>query len=506
MHPLLIETAADLDAAACLEVADGRMLDLAPGMLAALRTRRDGLLERLASGGDVYGVTTGMGAASTIRLDADAQSRQQENLMLARAIGSAPWLSVHETRAVLVVRLATFLTLDAGVSPELCACLVDMLNGCVHPAIPSTRLGAAGEIIPLAHLGGAITGSGRLLAATAADSPAGVGDTTVDAPRRLTLGPKEGVALIEGVPVTTGLALLRARDARTLVTQITVALAAELAITGASRDPYRAEVARGDGVFGEVSARILSLAGPEGSAAALQAPLSFRVAGPALASVLRAAGAVEAAASRALIGVTDSPAFVGDRVVGDRFVGDRFVGTAGFDGFDLASTLDALRVAVTHVAEVSAARLHRLLDDRFTGLPRQLSARPGLHAGMVTVHKRAVGVVHELVRTSAPASLGAIETSLGQEDVQSFSVSAAVAAGVAFDGARDVLACELLAVVQARRLGGAGAGGAGAGDPVHPAFVLVALLDAALPAGTTDRPFGRDIDLICGMLDRGWAI
>lgn len=237
---------------------------------------------------------------------------------------------------------------------------------------------------------------------------------------------------------------------------------------------------------------------------ALQAPLSFRVVGPALAQVLRATSAVDAALHRALAGVTDSPAFLDGA----------FVGTAGFDGFDLAGALDGLRVATVHVAEVGAARLHRLLDDRVTDLPRQLSDRPGLDAGMVTVHKRAAGVVHELVRNAQPASLGAIETSLGQEDVQSFSVEAAVALAHALDGARDVLACELLAVVHGRRLavgrddvgrddvGGGAVGGGAVGAPVD---ALIDRLDAILPAGTSDRPFGRDIVAILDVLDEGWG-
>jgi histidine ammonia-lyase len=256
----------------------------------------------------------------------------------------------------------------------------------------------------------------------------------------------------------------------------------------ASRDPLRQPVARANPELAIVAAAVMRLVGERSLSRNLQAPLSFRVAGPALAQFLRSITALEHAVERALDGVTDSPAFLEGR----------FTGTAGFDGFDLAAALDGLRLSLIHLAEVSAARLHRLLDERITGLPRQLTDRPGLHGGMVAVHKRAVGVVHGLLRGSQPASLGAIETSLGQEDVQSFSLESVVACGEALEGARDVLACELLALVQADRLRGGTTG----------RTELQELLDrvaGSVAPGTGDRPFGLDIEGIGALLATGWA-
>lgn len=486
--PLVINSAAELDAEAMLDVVDGRRLELGAELLDAVATRRSEVLARLRTEEPVYGVNTGMGAASEVRLSEDAQSRQQNNLMLARAVGSAPWLNRAEVRAVVVVRLRTFLTGDAGVSPELCRRLLEVLNLDLHPAIPGTRIGTAGEIIPLAHLGGALADSGEFVNA----------DGAVPAPQAwaavglspYSFGPKEGVALIEGVPVTTALAILRLREARALAEQTVATVAADLVLVGASRDPFAEALSRSDAELNRILSAVRALAGPDEQPRALQAPLSFRVVGPALAQLLRSIAALEGAVARALEGVTDSPAFLEGR----------FVGTAGFDGFDLGAALDGLRLSTIHLAELSAARVHRLLNDQFTGLPRQLSDAPGLHAGMVAVHKRAVGVTHGLLAAARPASLGAIETSLGQEDVQSFSVAAAVACGEAIDGARDVLACELLAVTHGLRLA--------AQPPAvlrqHLAFLLEDV-DAVLPSGTADRPFGKDIAILVKLLSTGWG-
>lgn len=489
---LVLTSPEDLDPEAIRAVADGRRVRLAAPLAAAVADVRAAAVAALEGSAPVYGVTTGMGDQSWVRLDAAARQRHSETLMVGRAVGSAPWLGRRQARAVLAVRLRTFLTGDAAVTVDLCGRLVALLDADIVPAVPATGHGAAGEIIALAHLGALVTGSGSALAAD--------GVTARPAPQALAeagLGPfplavKEGVALLQGVPTTAALAILASARAKELADRAAVVAGTGVAITGATRDPYSPLLARGDAELAVALARLLHVAGDDPAPRALQAPLSFRVVGPALAHLARSAAALDAAVGRALAGVTDSPAFLDGR----------FVGSTGFDGFDLAATLDGLTVAACHLAETSAARLHRLLDDRVTGLARQLSDCPGRHAGLVAVHKRAVGVVHRLRREAVPSGLGSMETSLGQEDVQSFSIQAATTAGSVLDGLADVLACELLAVHQAVLLGGRPAG---LGD------VGGRLLDAAaavLPQGTSDRPFGREVDALVALdtralLDKG---
>jgi histidine ammonia-lyase len=212
--------------------------------------------------------------------------------------------------------------------------------------------------------------------------------------------------------------------------------------------------------------------------------VSVRVAGPVLTQVLRAAGALAAAVQRALDGVTDSPAFLGGA----------FIGTAGFHGVDLAAHLDQLTAALAHAAEVSAARIHRLLDPAVTGLPAQLAARPGPDTGMVTVHKRAAGEVHALRRLATATPVGMIETSGGQEDVQSFAWEAAETLRAALHHARVVTACELLTAYQAVML-------AARPWPDGCRPLLAALAGILGPIGK-DRPFGEDIERLLAVPGR----
>ncbi|MEV6411391.1 aromatic amino acid lyase [Kribbella sp. NPDC051718] len=459
---MLINSAADLD------LASPDPLELSPALLERLRVTREAVLSTLATGAPVYGVNTGMGALSKVRLTDSEQRTHQHNLLQARAAGGAPWLPPAEARAVVVARLKTFLTGDAGVSPELCLQLVAVLDSGMVPAIPAAGAGSAGEIIPLAHAFGPLVGIGSLL----------VDGTTVQAEGKLPpfeLGPKEGISLLAGIPGATGRAWLQVGNARRLVEKLTLAGAGAVAVVGANRDPYNPLCGRGDEVLAEELGRILAVAGPEVEPRGLQAPVSFRVVGQVNAQVRRAVGRLEEAVERAFSGVTDSPAFLAGE----------FVGTAGFHGIDLAAHCDQLVAALTHAAEVSTARIHRLLDPAVTGLPAQLAAEPGPQAGLVTVHKRAVATCHYLRRLAVPSAVGVMETSNGQEDVQSFSWEAVGVLGEAIRLAREVVACELLAVHQAFAL---------SKRPVPEGLQeLLGEVADVVPPIVADRPFGVDL-------------
>jgi histidine ammonia-lyase len=495
-----ITTATDLGPDLILEIAAGRPARLAPALLDGVDRQCAAAREVLSRGDPVYGVNTGMGALSGVRLTEAEQLSHQRNLLLARATGGPPWLEAADARALIAVRLRTFLSGDSGVSAALCQRLADVLNAGLVPAVPRGGFGCAGEIMPLAHAFGPLVGIGRVLAPGRVPGPAGegpapagvtasAGDLTVPADGALqasglggfSLGPKEGIALLAGVPGATALSLRRLAEARDLASAMESAAALSIAAAGASRDPYAAACARGDEILAGVLGRLRAAVGGHPEPRALQAPTSFRVAGPVLTQVLRAGDALAAAAGRALAGVTDSPAFLDGA----------FVGTAGFHGIDLAAHCDLLTAALAHAAEVSAARVHRLLDPRVTGLPAQLAPHPGPDAGLVTVHKRAAGEVHALRRLAVATPVGLIETSGGQEDVPCFAWEAAETLRGALRHTRAVTACELLAGYQACTLA------AQAGRPV-PAGCRETLdrLAGIIEPIVADRPFGEDIERI----------
>jgi histidine ammonia-lyase len=443
MTALMITTVTDPDLGLIRAAADGQAVDIGPALLDRVQQRCDEARRTLRDGRPVYGVTTGAGALVTVSLTEQQQLSYQRDLLLARATGGPPWLSRSEVRAIFMVRLLTFLSGDAAVSAGLCQRLADFLNSGIAPAVPRTGMGSAGEIMQLAHAFGPLAGIGQVLGPAGTVLPArqALGSHGLS---EIRLGPKEGIALIEGVPGATGLCVLRLREAAELGSLMEASAALSIAAAGASRDPYSAACGRGDDILAAVLGRIRAAVGDNPSPRSLQAPVSFRVAGPVLAHLHRAATLLEAAVHRALTGVTDSPAYLDGR----------FVGTAGFHGLDLAAHCDQLTAALCHAAEVAAARIHRLMDPAVTGLPAQLAREPGPQAGLSPVHKRAVGEVHAMRPLAAATPVGLIETSGGQEDAQSFAWEAAGKLRYALRHAHTVTACELLAGYQAAALAG----------------------------------------------------
>jgi histidine ammonia-lyase len=502
----LLDTASQLNADLIRRISAGQNVTIGDRLTHEVSASCAAARQALARGEPVYGVTTGMGALSGVGLTAEQQRAHQRHLLLGRAAGGPPWLGPAEVRALYAVRLRTFLAGDAGVSAQLCQRLADFLAAGIVPAVPAGAAGSAGEIVQLAHAFGPLAGVGSVLAAGAL-----VPAATALADRGLAafeLGPKEGIALLAGVPGATALSLLAAGEAATVTAMLEAAAGLSIAVIGAPGDPYAAACARGDDVLGEVLARLRDALGDPGRPARmLQAPVSFRVAGPVLATLIRATAALGGAVDRALAGVTDSPAFLDGH----------FVGTGGFHGIDLAAACDHVTAVLAHAAEVSAARTHRLLDPKVTGLAAQLAPRPGPDAGLVAVHKRAAGEVHALRRLAVPSAVGTIETSGGQEDVQSFAWAAAQALRAALRHARVVAACEVLTGWQAAALagwddraaaggaggGGAGAGGAGAGGAgAGRTRDLAAQLSGLIAPIDTDRPLGPDIERLA---DGAWV-
>jgi histidine ammonia-lyase len=471
----------------------GERLALAPVALERVAAGRAELLALLAGGASVYGVNTGMGWLASVGLDEAAQAGHQRNLLLGRAVGGPPWLPAEEARALLAARLGNLLSGHAGVSPDLCRFLADRLNDGFTPAVPRRAVGCAGEVIPLAHAFQTLVGVGHVLGPDGRPRDAGAALAARGvAPYQLQA--KEGIALLAGAPAAAALALARLRAGERLAGQLLAAAAAAIDALRAPLDPYDEAVGRlaGDPVLVGVLARLRrALAGRPAPArlegnhgSVVQAPVSYRVTPQVHAQLERTLTRLDEDLRRSLAAVTDSPAVAGGRVVA----------TGGFHDLALAAGMDALAVALVQAGELAGQRLHRLLDGRFSGLPDQLTPEPGPHAGLVVVHKRAVGALHEARRLAAPATLGLADTSLGQEDATTFAPEAAEKLRRVEELAREVAACELLAARQAWWL-----------RRTAPAAglrrVAARLAELAEPVDR-DRPLGGDLAAIVEALER----
>lgn len=486
---ITIESASDLTLEVVAAVAYGRRrLTLSAELLSDIDAARRHMLAALGAGATVYGVTTGTGYLSTVSLTEGKQPDHEASMLLGRAVGSAPFLPVAEARALLVARLVNFVSGSSGVSASLCQFLVDRLNDDFTPAVPRRGSGAAGDIIALSHALQTFVGAGRVL-----------GDDGVAEPADLALAlrgvapyapvEKEGIAMLAGAPGSCALALGRVQAAQTLADQLLTAAACSVAALAGPHDAYDPAVGAlaGDPVVAGVNDRMRALLGPPPAERRVtQTPVSFRVVPQAHAYLERTITRLEEDLRRALAAVSDSPAFVDGR----------FVSTGAFHEVGLAAAMDALAVALCHVAELAGQRVSRLLDERFTGLPNQLTPTPGLACGLVVVHKRVLGALNELRRLAAPTLIGLADSSLGQEDAMTFTYEGADRLRRVEEIVREVIACELLTARQALWLRGDAPASVGLTD-------VIGRLEETVPPVEMDRPLGPDIDGLIDLLEHG---
>lgn len=454
---------------------EAEFLEIDAALLAGLGENRARVLAAL-SDRPVYGVNTGMGRLAGVA--SPASSAHQRNLLIGRAVGGPPWLSAAEVRWLLLVRLRDLLASEAGASPELVTFLVDRLNEGFTPAVPRTGLGSAGEIIPLAHAFQTFLGVGTVLV-DGVETPASEVLAEPYEP-----GLKEGATLIQGSPLAETLATFARTEVQQVVDFQTLAAAIAIDVLGAPQAIYRPALAGDDRVLESVLYEIGGLL--DGSTVrpeVVQAAISVRVAPRAIAHLTRVNDELDTVLRRSM--PTDSPVFLDGE----------FVSTTGFHAVELGLRMDAVTAALVHLGEVSVQRTHRLLDERFSGLPAQLAMDPGPQAGLVPLHKRAVGELHALRRLATPATLGSVDTSGGQEDVQAFAWAAGNQLRDACARMFAITACELITGSQARFLA------AGDGSPsLRDAYEWLREL---VPPVEVDRSLGPEVTALVSVLRSG---
>jgi len=474
--PILLERNDQLDLPLYRRIAFEReSVSIAPSLLSSVAQSRRALVAHLEGGASAYGVNTGLGYLAGRDLGSVDQASFQRSILAGRATGVGPALSEPVVRGAMLLRLTGFLSGYAGVSPELCSLLAHRLNDGWFPVVPGGVSGAAGEIVPLAHLFSALVDDAAYA-----------------------LGPKEGIALINGAPLAPALGVPLLLWAQALLDHATLCGAGAIAVTRASARPYVVRVGELKGDPGQLAVhrRLASLlAGFTGRLGdARQAPVSLRVIPQVHGAALDALDRLRDQLGRELRAVTDSPVFL--TASGDEPEG--LYPTGNFHAQALTLLLDAVAVAMTQVLNLLEKRMHRLLDTRFSGLPDQLTPDPGRQSGLVTLHKQVIGLVAQARGLAAPASIHALDASAGQEDIQAFSLLAAGQLEGILDGLELSLAYELVALRQARYLSGAALPG-----PLEDAVRLIA---EVVPPVVEDRSLAGDVSRVRELVASGQLV
>ncbi len=487
VHEPLVLTGRDLAPSSLAAVAEaGRPVGLAPEALNRMAAARAVVEGHLARNEPVYGLTTGLGSRVTHRLPREALAAFSVQTVRGRANAVGPRLPAPVVRAVMLARLNGLLAGGSGAAPEVAEQLALFLNRGLHPAIPSIGSIGAGDLCVLAHLGLALIGDaeaeieveGRTLPAPEALAQAGV--------EALSLGPKDGLAICNASAFTTGQAALALSRTNHLleILQVSAALSMEGFRANLSPlDPRAAAARPAPGQAWAAEQLMKLLAGgaltQTGAARRLQDPISLRCVAQVHGSLKAALDFALPAVAAELNGTCDNPLVLADD--------DAIISTGNFHTPALALALETLSQAVAQVASLSVSRTCRLLIERLSGLPANLSVHGPTSSGFAPLLKVAEALLQEIRHKAQPAPADLRWAADGVEDDLTNAPLAARKLAESLDRLVLVAACELIVAAQAAELAKPDALGRGTA-------AALAVVRKFVPPLDEDRPHGREVE------------
>ncbi|MGR3486019.1 MAG: histidine ammonia-lyase [Paracoccaceae bacterium] len=474
---------------------------LAPAARAGIERAHAHVLAAARGGAPVYGVNTGFGKLASVSIAPTDTEALQRNLILSHCCGVGAALGAAEVRLIMALKLLSLGRGASGVAWETVALIEGMLARDVLPVVPGQgSVGASGDLAPLAHMAAAMIGEGRAthrgVEMPAAEALAAAGLSPV------TLGPKEGLALINGTQVSTALALAGLWSALRLLagSVVTGALSTD-AIMG-STAPLRPEIHALRGHPGQIDVAAAQRALLDGSGireshrdgdTRVQDPYCIRcqpqVVGAAL-DLLRFAGRTLEVEANA---VTDNP-LVLERADG---AGADIVSGGNFHAEPVGFAADQIAVAISEVGAIAQRRVALMVDPTLShDLPPFLTPSPGLNSGLMIAEVTTAALMSENKHLANPCTTDSTPTSANQEDHVSMATHAARRLGPMTWNLSVILGVEAIAAAQ----------GIGFRAPLEtsaPLRAAIARLRRDVPPLAQDRVLAADIEAAAAMLRDG---
>ena len=409
------------------------------------------IAEIVKSGRTVYGVNTGFGMLANTGIDDDRLAELQRNIVLSHSVGVGRPLEDNVVRVAMCLKVLGLARGHSGVRVELVTSLNAMLKAGIYPIIPSKgSVGASGDLAPLAAMANALTGLGNVR----------VGGIIISAEKALKsakitpviLGPKEGLALLNGTQISTALALAGLFEMENVLAGAVVAGALSVDAVEGSDTPFDVRIHGARGQIGQMDIATIYrrlLAGSDirdshKDCDNVQDPYSLRCQPQVMGAVL---DMMRFAANTLLIeaqAVSDNPLiFEGNDDKG----GDVLSG-GNFHAEPVAMAADVLAIALCEIGTMSERRTALLMDSHLSRLPPFLVNEPGLNSGFMMAHVTAAALASENKHRANPTSTDTIPTSANQEDHVSMATHGARRLLGMAENAAAIVAIELLAAAQ----------------------------------------------------------
>lgn len=450
----------------------------------------------VAKGEPVYGINTGFGKLASIRIPNEDLVTLQRNIVLSHAAGVGEPLPLNVTRLIVALKLASLAQGFSGVKWSTVEALQACFDKSIYPVIASQgSVGASGDLAPLSHMTAALMGVGRffvdgeIVEAEAALKQAGL--------KVLELGPKEGLALLNGTQVSTALALAGLFEAERVFGSalVTGALATDAARGSDGPFDPRIHKVRPHKGQSEVAETLRNLMDGSPIRAShligdtrVQDPYCLRcqpqVMGASLDILRQAATTLSIEANS----VSDNPLVFANE--------GEVISGGNFHAEPVAFAADIIAMALCEIGSLTERRIAMLVDPALSGLPAFLTPKPGLNSGFMIPQVTAAALVSENKQKAFPASVDSIPTSANQEDHVSMATHGARRLLGMAENVANVVAIELLAAAQ----------GCDFHAPLKSSAALEnvrALIREEVPHLDTDRHFAPDIEAAANLVRSG---
>ncbi len=370
-----------------------------------------------ASGGDaIYGVNTGFGKLASTRIAPEDTAQLQRNLILSHSSGVGPPLSAAVTRLVLVLKMISLGRGASGVAWRTIEQLQAMLDADVLPLLPAQgSVGASGDLAPLAHMAAAMIGEGE--AYFESERMSGGEALQKAGLEPIVLGPKEGLALINGTQVSTALALAGLFETWRAVegALVTGAMSTDAAMGSAA--PFRPDMHLLRGHQGQIDAAASLRVLMDGSQIReshregderVQDPYCIRCQPQVMGAVIDMLRHVAQVLLTEANAVTDNPLVMSDGAI---------LSGGNFHAEPVAFAADQIALAIAEIGSITQRRIALLVDPALSfGLPAFLTPNPGLNSGFMIAEVTSAALMSENKQKAAPASIDSTPTSANQED------------------------------------------------------------------------------------------
>jgi histidine ammonia-lyase len=425
----------------------GSHVGISPEARVRIEKCRAMLEEKIKKNEIMYGVNTGIGELANVVLTQEQVENYQKYLIYSHAAGYGKPMPEEIVRAAILSRINCHCHGHSGLRPLVTETLVELLNKGVTPIMcEKGSVGACGDLSPMAQMALVPMGEGEAffkgerLAGAEALKRAGI--------KPLVLHARDGLAMINGSNVITGIGALAVVDAHRWIKMSEIAAAMTLEVLNANMKAYDERLHRTRGYPGalESAANIRRIT--DGSellnrpGKKVQDAYSLRSTPQVVGAARDALKWVRKMIEIELNGAADNPVFFPDE--------DVVLTGANFQGTPQAFALELLGTAVTTVAVLSERRHNRLMNPHLSvGLPAFLSKGAGMFSGLMLSQYTAGALVCENRILSHPAATGSIPAAADQEDFVSMGMTTALKTRQIIDNAQAVLAIELIAGAQA---------------------------------------------------------